>query len=57
MKNSVQITNQFNKNEEWKQKIIKGLELAYAKMLEFKKQKKSDLVIMNDGKVVRIPMG
>lgn len=56
MKNSVQITNQFNKNEEWKQKIIKGLELAYAKMLEFKKQKKSDLVIMKDGKVVRIPM-
>ncbi|MGB4900550.1 MAG: hypothetical protein WBP00_07210 [Saprospiraceae bacterium] len=56
MKNSVQITNQFNKNEEWKQKIIKGLELAYAKMLEFKKQNKSDLVIMKDGKVVRIPM-
>lgn len=57
MKNSVQITNQFNKNEEWKLKIIKGLELAYAKMLEFKKQNKSDLVIMKDGKVVRIPMG
>ncbi len=44
------------KDDEWVSKIIKGLELAYAKMLEFK-QKKSDLVIMNDGKVVRIPMG
>ena len=44
------------KDDEWVSKIIKGLELAYAKMLEFKKQKKSDLVIMNDGKVVRIPM-
>ena len=31
------------KDDEWVSKIIKGLELAYAKMLEFKKQNKSDL--------------
>jgi hypothetical protein len=36
------------------QKIVKGLEKAYQKLLEFKKQKKTDLVILKDNKVVRI---
>ena len=35
-------------------KILRGLEIAYKKMLEFKKQKKSELVILRDEKIVRI---
>jgi hypothetical protein len=35
-------------------RILLGLEIAYKKMLEFKKQKKSELVIMRDEKIVRI---
>jgi hypothetical protein len=35
-------------------KIVKSLEKAYAKLIEFKKEKKSDLVIMKDGKIVHI---
>lgn len=40
--------------EEQKQKILKGLELAYAKLLAFKKAKNSPLVVMRDGKIVKI---
>ncbi|MDY0090605.1 MAG: hypothetical protein RBR78_09595 [Flavobacteriaceae bacterium] len=35
-------------------KILLGLEKTYEKLIEFKKQKKTDLVVMKDGKVVRI---
>jgi hypothetical protein len=37
-----------------KQKILLGLELAYKKMLEFKKQKQTPIVIMRDGKIVKV---
>lgn len=37
-----------------KNKIIHGLELAYKRMLEFKKEKNSELVVMRDNKIVRI---
>lgn len=37
-----------------KNKILKGLEKVYERLIEFKKQKKTDLVVMKDGKVVRI---
>ncbi|MDP2672344.1 MAG: hypothetical protein ACOVQR_08925 [Flavobacterium sp.] len=37
-------------------KIIKGLEKAYEKMLVFKKERKSELVIMQDNKIVRIKL-
>ncbi len=43
--------------EEWiefKLKINKGLELAYEKMLEFKRMKNSVVVIMKDKKIVKI---
>jgi hypothetical protein len=33
-------------------KILKGLELAYDKLLEFKKSKNSKMVVMRDGKIV-----
>lgn len=39
---------------EIKEKILTGLEKAYRKMLEFKKQKGTPLVVMREGKIVRI---
>ncbi len=41
-------------HEEEKIKILKGLEKAYEKLLEFKKAKNSVLVVMRDNKIVRI---
>lgn len=37
-----------------KLKILKGLEVAYQKLIEFKKQKNSELIIIKDNKIVRI---
>lgn len=37
-----------------KNKIIHGLELVYKRLLEFKKTKKSELVILKDNKIVKI---
>ena len=34
--------------------IIKGLELAYERMVEFKKSKNSPIVISKNGKVVKL---
>ena len=34
--------------------IIRGLELAYEKMIEFKKSKNTPLVVSRNGKVVEI---
>ncbi len=39
---------------ELKDKILKGLEKVYEKLLVFKKEKKSELVIMEGDKIVRI---
>ncbi len=39
---------------ELRNKIIIGLEKAYEKMLEFKRQKNSDLVVIRNNKIVRI---
>lgn len=36
------------------EKILKGLELTYERLLEYKKQKNSPLVICKDGKIVKI---
>lgn len=35
-------------------KIIKGLEIAYEKMLIFKKERNTDLVIIKNNKIVKI---
>jgi len=35
-------------------KIIKGLEKAYKKLIEYKKYKKSPLITMKDGKIIEI---
>lgn len=39
---------------EEKNKILKGLEKAYEKLLEFKKTKNSELVVLRDNKIVKI---
>ena len=36
-------------------KIIEGLEKAYRKLIEFKKYKKTPMVVEKEGKVVEIP--
>lgn len=43
-----------NNLEEKREKIIKGLESTYAKMVEFKKSKNSPLIVSKNGKVVQI---
>jgi hypothetical protein len=42
------------KHIEEKNKILKGLEKAYEKLLEYKKMKNSELVILRDNKIVKI---
>lgn len=39
---------------EEKNKILKGLEKTYEKLLEFKKLKNSELVVLRDNKIVKI---
>ena len=42
------------KQLELRDKILNGLEKVYEKLIEFKKQKNTELVIMKDNKIVRI---
>ncbi len=42
--------------KEINKKILLGLEKAYEKMIDFKKQKRTDLVILQDNKVVRVKL-
>jgi hypothetical protein len=42
------------KQLERQEKIIAGLKTAYARMLEFKRQKNSEVVAMREGKIVRL---
>ena len=37
-----------------KTKILKGLEKAYEKMLEFKRKNNSEIVIIKENKIVKI---
>ena len=37
-------------------KIVMGLEKAYEKMIAFKKEQKSELVIIKDNKIVKIKL-
>lgn len=43
-----------DKQIELKEKLAKGLEKVYEKLIEFKKEKKSELVIMRGNKIVKI---
>ena len=42
------------KQTEEMNKILKGLEKVYERLIAFKKQKNTELVIMKDGKIVRV---
>jgi hypothetical protein len=42
------------KQAELYNKILLGLEKVYEKLIEFKKQKKSELVVMQDNKIVKV---
>lgn len=42
--------------KELEDKLRLGLEKAYQQMLEFKRQKKSPLVISKDGKIIKVPV-
>jgi hypothetical protein len=42
------------KQIEFRNKILLGLEKVYEKLIEFKKQKNTELVIMKENKVVKI---
>jgi hypothetical protein len=42
------------KQLELKDKILAGLEIVYERLIEYKKQKNSVLVIMKDDKIVKI---
>ncbi len=39
---------------EHKNKILLGLEKAYQKMVEFKKQKNSEIVVIQNNKIVKL---
>lgn len=39
---------------ERQEKIAVGLKIAYERMLEFKQQKNSEVVVMREGKIVRL---
>jgi hypothetical protein len=39
---------------EFRDKILKGLEKVYEKLIEFKKRKNTELVIIKDNKILRI---
>jgi hypothetical protein len=43
-----------DKQIELKEKVLKGLEKVYEKMVEFKKEKNSEIVIMQGNKIVKI---
>ncbi|MFT3747947.1 MAG: hypothetical protein QM768_06500 [Agriterribacter sp.] len=43
-----------DKQNELFNKILLGLDKAYEKLIEFKKQKNSVLVIMKEGKIVKL---
>ncbi|EOR95415.1 hypothetical protein ADIARSV_1416 [Arcticibacter svalbardensis MN12-7] len=46
--------NTDEKQIELRNKIMLGLDKAYEKLIEFKKYKKTELVVMKDGKIVKI---
>jgi PHD/YefM family antitoxin component YafN of YafNO toxin-antitoxin module len=48
------LKNETNPQNDFAIKVMKGLELSFQKLLEFKKQKNSPLVVMRNGKIVKI---
>jgi hypothetical protein len=46
--------NKRDKQIELRNKILVGLEKVYEKLIVFKKEKNSELIVMRDGKIVKI---
>jgi hypothetical protein len=42
------------KHKELKEKLLFGLEKAYEKLIEFKRQKKTELVILKGNEVIKV---
>lgn len=42
------------KQLELRDKLVEGLELTYKRLIEFKKQKNSVMVVMREGKITKI---
>lgn len=40
--------------KEERDRIVKGLEETYRRLLEYKKQKKSPMIVVRDGKIVAV---
>lgn len=40
--------------KEERDKIVKGLEETYRKLIEYKKQKKSPMIVVRNGKIVAV---
>ena len=47
-------TTKADKQKDFYNKILSGPDRIYDKLIEFKKQKSSELVVLKDGKIVRI---
>lgn len=43
-----------NKFREERDKIVKGLEETYRRLVEYKKQKKSPMVVVRNGEIVEV---
>jgi hypothetical protein len=43
-----------DKQIELREKIVKGLEIVYERLIIFKREKNSELVVMKNGKIVKI---
>ncbi|WP_397446298.1 hypothetical protein [Polaribacter sp. R77954] len=43
-----------DKQIEFKEKVLKGLEKVYEKMVEFKKEKNTEIVIMKGDNIIKI---
>ncbi|MGX5690935.1 hypothetical protein BDE36_3614 [Arcticibacter tournemirensis] len=42
------------KQKELRERILAGLDLAYDRLIKFKKERNSELVVIKDGKIVKI---
>jgi len=43
-----------DEHNEFRDKVLKGLELSYQRLIEYKRRKNSELVIVKDGKIVKV---
>ena len=41
-------------NNEFRDKVLKGLDLSYQRLIEYKRKNNGELVIMKDGKIVKV---